>query len=100
MTEEGNKMETPRFSLGLDGLIIDGFFKNQIMMFRKLKAMGFSKNEIIDRVKQLGLSEQFVKRCAVGHPDVAQRKCLRCSDVFLSVGFQNRLCSRCKGRQW
>jgi hypothetical protein len=100
MTVEQHATEAPRFTLALDDLILDGFFKNQNVMFRKLTSMGFSRTEVIDRAKQLlGLSNQFLKRCTIGHPAVALRKCLNCAETFLSLGFHNRLCNRCKGRK-
>jgi hypothetical protein len=99
MKDEQDKTETPRFSLAIDGMIIEWFLSNRESMLNKLMAMGYSSSEISDRAKQLGLSEQFAKRCSVGNADVALRKCLKCGERFLSVGIQNRLCNRCKGRQ-
>ena len=99
MTDNQEKTQTRKFSIALDGLIIEGFFKNKTAMLRKLKDMGYSRSEVNDRARQLGLSIQFIKRCSIGNPDVALRKCLRCSERFLSVGIQNRLCGRCKTRK-
>jgi hypothetical protein len=100
MSDEKNDAQAVRFSPAHDGLIIDGFLTGKMEMFRKLMALGFSRDEIVERAKQFGLSKQFIKRCGIGRPDVALRECLRCSELFLSVGFQNRLCNRCKARKW
>lgn len=99
MTDEQEKMDSPRFSLAVDDQIIDGFFGDQEAMFRRMKALGFSRDEIMDRTKYLGLSRQFIKRWHIERSDVAMRICLGCSERFLSAGFQNRLCSRCRNRQ-
>ena len=97
MNDDNNiKAVSPRFTLAIDDLIINGFFSNQAAMFRKMRALGFSRSEIIDRTKQLGLSVQFLKRHFVTDSDVFLRECLGCSERFLSEGFWNRLCNRCR----
>ena len=88
------------FTASVDGIIIEGFLDDRKAMFMKLKNMGFSRNAVNDRARRLGLSDQFIKRCAIGDPDVGLRICLRCGERFLSVGFQNRLCARCKNRRY
>jgi hypothetical protein len=95
----GAKRDAPTFTADIDGAIIRGFLDDRRALFRKLSRLGFSRGAVIDRARQLGLSEQFVKRCSVGDPDVALRTCLRCGERFLSVGFQNRLCNRCKSKK-
>jgi len=87
------------FSASIDRFIIEGFIEDQRNMFKKLRTMGFSKSSVMNRAKQLGLSDQFVKKCSVGDHKVAMRNCLGCNAHFLSVGFQNRLCPRCKNRR-
>ena len=99
MTDKQDTTESPRFSLAIDELIIAGFISNQEKMLGRLQALGFSRDEIIDRTRQLGLSVQFLKQCSINHSDVTLRECLRCSERFLSAGFQNRLCNRCRGKQ-
>ena len=93
------KSETPQFSRIIDNLIIDGFFEDELAMYEKLQKMGFSKEVITTRSKQLGLSRQFLKRYPDKKSEAGMRECLRCSEKFLSAGFQNRLCSRCTNRQ-
>jgi hypothetical protein len=94
------KNVAPSFTSTIDGVIVKGFLANQKAAIKKLKGMGFSRKAIINRAKELGLTDQFIKRCSVGNPDVALRTCLRCGERFLSLGFQNRLCPRCKNLNW
>lgn len=68
-------------------------------MFRKVQAMGFTREEIIDRTRQLGLTVQFVKQYGVKSSEISLRLCLKCAERFLSAGYQNRLCNRCRNRQ-
>jgi Fe2+ transport system protein FeoA len=89
----------PSFTNSIDGCIIKGFLDNRRAMFKKLTTMGFSRNAIIDRARELGLSDQFIKKCSVGHHDVAMRTCLGCNERFLSMGVENRLCPRCRNRR-
>ena len=95
-----NKTAPASFSASIDRCIIEGFLADRRGMIEKLKSKGFSKSEIDDRARELGLSEQFLKACSVGNSDVALRTCLGCGERFLSIGFQNRLCPRCKNRKW
>ncbi len=96
MLEEQDGAEGPKFSAAIDNAIIKGFINDRASMFKKLKAKGFTKNAILDRAKHLGLSDQFLKWCNIGNPNVALRTCLQCGKRFLSVGIQNRLCGNCK----
>ncbi len=89
----------PAFTNSIDGCIIKGFLDNRRAMFKKLTTMGFSRNAIIDRARELGLSDQFIKKCSVGNHDVAMRTCLGCNERFLSMGVGNRLCPRCRNRR-
>jgi uncharacterized paraquat-inducible protein A len=100
MTSNLNKSECPPFTASIDGCIVRGFLEDRKEMIKKLKTKGFTRSAIIERAKQLGLSEQFIKRCSQGKSDVALRTCLRCSERFLSEGKQNRLCTRCKNKKW
>jgi hypothetical protein len=99
MTTNLQETQPPAFTKAIDVCIVRGFMANRRAMISKLRAMGFSRSAIVDRARELGLSKQFLKRCAIGNPDVGLRNCLGCGDRFLSVGFQNRLCVRCKNKQ-
>ena len=96
----GNTAEAPAFSAALDDSIIKGFLTDRRRMIKTLKSKGFTRDEILERARHLGLSDQFVKWCSIGNSDVALRNCLGCGERFLSVGFQNRLCPRCKNRRF
>lgn len=87
------------FTNSIDGTIIKGFLENRRAMFKKLTTMGFSRSAILDRAKELGLSDQFLKKCSVGNHNVAMRDCLGCNARFLSMGVGNRLCPRCRNRR-
>jgi len=87
------------FTSSIDGTIIKGFLENRRAMFKKLTTMGFTRTAILDRAKELGLSDQFIKKCSVGNHKVAMRTCLGCNSRFLSMGVGNRLCPRCRNRR-
>ena len=87
------------FTSSIDGTIIKGFLENRRAMFKKLGSMGFTRSAILDRAKELGLSDQFLKKCSVGNHKVAMRICLGCNARFLSMGVGNRLCPRCRNRR-
>ena len=98
MSSNGNS-SAPAFTNSIDSWIIKGFLDNRRAMFKKLTTMGFTRNAIMDRARELGLSDQFIKKCSVGNHDVAMRTCLGCSERFLSMGVGNRLCHRCRNRR-
>lgn len=87
------------FTNSVDRTIIKGFLENRRAMFKKLATMGFTRSAVLDRAKELGLSDQFVKKCSVGNHKVAMRTCLGCNARFLSMGVGNRLCPRCRNRR-
>ena len=89
----------PAFTSSIDGCIIKGFLDNRRAMFKKLTTMGFTRNAILHRAKELGLSDQFLKKCSIGNHNVAMRTCLGCNARFLSMGVGNRLCPRCRNRR-
>jgi len=99
-TESAKMVEAPMFTASVDDSIIKGFLADRREMIKRLKCKGFTRNAILDRARHLGLSDQFVKWCSIGATDVALRNCLGCGERFLSVGFQNRLCPRCKNRRF
>ncbi len=99
MNSNHNSNAAPLFTYSIDGCIIKGFLENRRALFKKLRTMGFSRNAIIDRARELGLSDQFLKNCSVGNHDVAMRICLGCNERFLSIGVGNRLCPRCRNRR-
>ncbi|MBN2498122.1 MAG: hypothetical protein JXR96_26265 [Deltaproteobacteria bacterium] len=95
MSEQRN---AEAFSESIDACIVRGFLADRKAMFKNLARQGLSRGVVLERARQLGLTEQFLKKCAVGTPAVALRDCLGCGERFLSVGFQNRLCSRCRSK--
>ncbi len=100
MVQARIKTLTRSFSATHDDWIVKSFLSGRKVVFASLERLGFSRIDIMNRARRLGLSDQFLKRCAVGNPDVAMRACLGCGERFLSVGVQNRLCLRCKNRNW
>ena len=98
MTQANAKTESLSFTASIDDSIVKWFLKDKNEIIKRLKSMGFRRAAIIDRARELGLSEQFLKWCSVSNPKVALRDCLGCAERFLSVGVQNRLCPRCKNR--
>ena len=99
MSRASRQAEQPVFSASIDDCIVAGFLTDRRATIRDLRARGFTRGQVLDRARQLGLSEQFIKACAIGNAAVALRPCLRCNERFLSVGVQNRLCHRCKTRK-
>jgi len=89
----------PAFTTAIDGRIVRGYLANRRAMLRELAGQGFRRSAILQRARELGLTEQFVKWCAIGHPAVALRACLGCGVSFVSVGAHNRLCPRCRHRE-
>lgn len=100
MTRASSQSEVPVFSDSVDDCIVEGFLTDRRATIRSLRARGFTRAAVIDRARQLGLSEQFIKACSIGEAAVALRPCLRCDERFLSVGVHNRLCHRCKTRKY
>lgn len=100
MTRASSQTEQPVFSASVDDCIVEGFLTDRRATIRSLKARGFTRAAVLDRARQLGLSDQFIKACSIGEAAVALRPCLRCNERFLSVGVQNRLCHRCKTRKY
>ncbi len=98
MTQAKSKTETLSFTASIDDSIVEWFIKDKNEIIKRLTSKGFRKAAVMDRARELGLSEQFLKWCALGNPDVALRACLGCGERFLSVGVQNRLCPRCKNK--
>ncbi|HOX44372.1 MAG TPA: hypothetical protein PK668_12285 [Myxococcota bacterium] len=89
----------PPFTLDIDGCIVRGYLSNRRAMLRELAGQGYSRSAVLHRARELGLSAQFVKWCAIGKPDVALRACLGCGTPFVSVGVHNRLCPRCRHKE-
>jgi len=98
MTQVSTKTEQPSFTASVDDRIVEWFVKDKDEIIKRLVNKGFERRDVIERARELGLSEQFLKKCSHGNPDVAMRICLGCSERFLSIGFQNRLCPRCRNR--
>jgi hypothetical protein len=89
----------PPFTLDIDDCIVRGYLSNRRAMLRELAGQGYSRSAVLHRARELGLSAQFVKWCAIGKPDVALRACLGCGVSFVSVGSHNRLCPRCRHKE-
>jgi hypothetical protein len=87
------------FTPEIDQRIIDGFLEDQEATLQELAEAGFSREVVLDRAQEIGLSVGFIKRHRSLVVDVSVRRCLSCDEEFLSVGPQNRLCNRCRARQ-
>lgn len=59
---------------------------------------GLDAAAIRRRVGQIGLTRELVRDARLSGVRLAMRACIRCDEVFLSVGPQNRLCRRCSRR--
>lgn len=87
------------FTLEIDQRIITGFLVDQEGTLRELAQAGFTRGAVLDRAGKLGLTGDFLRRHRFDRLDVSVRRCLNCDEAFLSMGFQNRLCNRCRKRQ-
>ena len=98
-SREGEKSSPASFSLEIDQQIIKGFLVDQETTLRELAKAGFPRSVVLDRAGKLGLTSDLLKRLRLERLDVSVRRCLNCDEAFLSLGMQNRLCSRCRKRQ-
>jgi hypothetical protein len=87
------------FSLEIDQQIIKGLLVDQEATLRELAKAGFPRSVVLDRAGKLGLTSDLLKMHRLDRLDVSVRRCLNCDEAFLSLGMQNRLCSRCRKRQ-
>ena len=53
---------------------------------------------VLTRGRQLGITDRFIKECRLAGSRPAMRNCVSCDERFLSTGFHNRLCRRCRPR--
>jgi hypothetical protein len=94
------KGEAVSFTPEVDKWIIEGFLGDRASMLKELSEAGFDRRAIFERAKELGLTDEFIKQCHLTGVDVALRKCLRCDEIFASMGPHNRICRRCQGKQY
>ena len=98
MTDTSSNPNVLSFTASVDDSIVDWLLNDRRESLDRLVRMGFRRSALLQRGRDLGLSEQFLKRCSVGNPSVALRNCLGCGERFLSIGMQNRMCPRCRHR--
>ena len=99
MGSRQSRKSQPSFSLEIDRRIIKGLLVDQEATLRELAKAGFPRSVVLDRAGKLGLTSDLLKRHRLERLDVSVRRCLNCDETFLSLGMQNRLCSRCRKRQ-
>lgn len=98
MEDKMSGVENLPFTPKVDKRIIEGFLGNRGAMMEELSKAGFSRRAVLERAKELGLTDNFVKQCRLSGVDVALRQCLRCDEIFASMGPHNRICRRCQIR--
>lgn len=108
-TESANR--TFRDDPTLDKRIIEGMLDDKDGFLDEMHADGYSRDAIIRRAAELGLSEALIRQVKGVAADLAgerpgrrptpgalgARTCLQCDRVFFSSGPGNRLCTRCRG---
>lgn len=99
MADKQVKKSTAPFTPEIDRQIIEGFLEDQEATLHNLAKAGFTRQVVLDRAGQLGLSSDFIKKLRSSGVEVLVRRCLNCDEEFLSEGRQNRLCNRCRKRQ-
>lgn len=53
---------------------------------------------VLQRGRQLGITDRFIKECRLSGTRPAVRRCVKCDVGFLSSGIHNRVCQRCRSR--
>lgn len=95
----------------LDKRIIEGMLDDKEGFLDDMHVEGFSREAVIRRAAELGLSEALIRQVKGVAADLAgerpgkrptpnslgARTCLQCDRVFFSSGPGNRLCTRCRG---
>ena len=99
MSDRQQEIETVSFTPEIDKRIIEGFLGDREAMINELSRSGFNRPRILERARNLGLSDHFIKnfhRSGTDVGDVAVRLCLGCNEPFASMGPHNRICRRCQ----
>ena len=99
MSDNQQKREAVSFTPEIDKRIIKGFLGDREAMINELSRSGFHRRAILERARNLGLSDHFIKnfhRSGTDVGDVAVRRCLGCNEPFASMGPHNRMCRRCQ----
>ena len=99
MSDNQQKRGTVSFTPEIDKRIIEGFLGDREAMMKELSMAGFDRRAILERARNLGLSDQFIKnfhRRGIDVGDIAVRLCLGCNEPFASMGPHNRMCRRCQ----
>lgn len=65
---------------------------------RELARDGSRWASLVRRGQQLGVTDRIIKECRLAGTKPAMRNCVSCDERFLSTGFHNRLCRRCRPR--
>jgi hypothetical protein len=90
------RRERTSFTIEIDRRILEGYLGDKERMFEELGRVGITAAAIVKRGKVLGLWTNALAKCRAHRLPVAIRRCLMCEQSFLSVGPQNRMCSRCR----
>ena len=99
MSDRQKKKGTDSITPAIDKRIIEGFLVDREAMMKELSMAGFDRPRILERARNLGLSDHFIKnfhRSGTDVGDVAVRRCLGCNEPFASMGPHNRMCRRCQ----
>ena len=107
----GESSRTFRDDPLLDKRIIEGMLDDKEGFLDDMHQEGFSREAVVRRAAELGLSEALIRQVKGVAADLAgerpgkrptpsslgARTCLQCDRVFFSSGPGNRLCTRCRG---
>lgn len=96
MADRQGRCESVCITPEIDKRIIEGCLGDRALMMKELTDAGFERRSILERMKYLGMTDDFIKQCNLTGVDVALRRCLRCDEFFASMGPHNRICRRCQ----
>jgi len=85
-----------QFTAEIDRRIIEESLDGWPAMSRSLVRAGFSSKAVKERALSYGLSASFLTDCRERGVSPKARRCLNCERLFVSIGFGNRLCKRCR----
>lgn len=81
-----------------DQRVIDAIMDEHRDPQRGLTHSGLQWEVVVRRAQQLGITDRIIKECRLAGTRPALRNCVSCDERFLSTGFHNRLCRRCRPR--
>lgn len=76
--------------------VIDLLIEGGSAEARKRVPWATSWETVLERGRELGVTDRFIKECRLSGSRPAVRCCVNCDADFLSSGYHNRLCQRCR----